>query len=119
MPTVSASQYTQYVRSNAYQNQVRTDGPTRLIHDTTPDNIMENMSLHVNSDNNYNNYNYNNNNNNKNKKKRKLSDQDIDIIIEALRQYSSLSLKSIRAHLYSKYEIDINETMLSKMRKEL
>ena len=31
MPTVSASQYTQYVRSNAYQNQVRTDGPTRLI----------------------------------------------------------------------------------------
>ena len=31
MPTVSASQSTQYVRSNAYQNQVRTDGPTRLI----------------------------------------------------------------------------------------
>lgn len=55
----------------------------------------------------------------KSQKKSKWSDEERQIIVDTLRKYSTLSLKSIRAHLSSKHEIDISEGILGKMRKEL
>ncbi len=52
-------------------------------------------------------------------KKSKLSDEHRQTIVDTLRKYSTLSLKSVRAHLSSKHEIDISESLLGKMRKEL
>ena len=52
-------------------------------------------------------------------KKHKWQDEDMSIMMNTLRTYSSLSLKSIKAHLYSKHNITISESMLGKMRKEL
>lgn len=53
------------------------------------------------------------------KKKSKWSDEERETIVDTLRKYSTLSLKSVRAHLSSKHEIEISEAMLGKMRKEL
>lgn len=52
-------------------------------------------------------------------KKTKWTEPELEIIMNTLRKYTSLSLKSIKAHLYSKESIDISESMLGKMRKEL
>jgi hypothetical protein len=52
-------------------------------------------------------------------KKSKWSDEERETIVDTLRKYSTLSLKSIRAHLSSKHEIEISEAVLGKMRKEL
>jgi DNA mismatch repair protein MutS len=52
-------------------------------------------------------------------KKSKWSDEQLETIVDTLRKYSTLSLKSLRAHLSSKHEIDISEGMLGKMRKDL
>lgn len=55
----------------------------------------------------------------KSQKKGKWSDEERETIVDTLRKYSTLSLKSVRAHLSSKHEIEISEGMLGKMRKEL
>ena len=52
-------------------------------------------------------------------KKGKWSEEEMGWITEALKQYSALSLKSIRALLSSKYGVEISEGVLGKMRKEL
>ena len=51
-------------------------------------------------------------------KKSKWSEEEHKIILDTLHKYSSMSLKSIRAHLSSKYEIDISEGILGKIRRE-
>jgi predicted HNH restriction endonuclease len=52
-------------------------------------------------------------------KKSKWSEEELETIVDTLRKYSTLSLKSVRAHLSSKHEIEISEAVLGKMRKEL
>jgi DNA mismatch repair protein MutS len=52
-------------------------------------------------------------------KKSKWSYNEHQTIVDTLHKYSTLSLKSIRAHLSSKHEIEISEAVLGKMRKEL
>jgi DNA mismatch repair protein MutS len=52
-------------------------------------------------------------------KKSKWSDEERQTIMDTLRKYSTLSLKSVRAHLSSKHEIEISESLLGKIRKEL
>ena len=52
-------------------------------------------------------------------KKAKWQDEELETIMNTLRTYSSLSLKSIKAHLNSKHDIDISESMLGKMRRDL
>jgi DNA mismatch repair protein MutS len=51
-------------------------------------------------------------------KKGKWSEEEMGWITEALKQYSALSLKSIRALLSSKYGVEISEGVLGKMRRE-
>jgi DNA mismatch repair protein MutS len=55
----------------------------------------------------------------KSAKKSKWTEEEQETIVDTLRKYSTLSLKSVRAHLSSKYEIEISEGILGKMRKEL
>jgi len=55
----------------------------------------------------------------KSQKKSKWSNEENQTIVVTLRKYSTLSLKSLRAHLSSKHEIEISEAVLGKMRKEL
>jgi hypothetical protein len=38
---------------------------------------------------------------------------------ETLQKYSSLSLKAIGAHLHSKHSIDISETILSRVKRNM
>jgi hypothetical protein len=57
--------------------------------------------------------------NSKSQKKSKWSNEEHQTIMDTLRKYSTLSLKSLRAHLSSKHEIEISEAILGKMRKEL
>jgi predicted NUDIX family phosphoesterase len=45
-------------------------------------------------------------------KKSKWSDEQLETIVDTLRKYSTLSLKSLRAHLSSKHEIDIEKRPL-------
>jgi DNA mismatch repair protein MutS len=52
-------------------------------------------------------------------KKGKWSDEELKTIMDTLKKYSTLSLKSLRAHLSSKHEIEISEGILGKMRKEI
>jgi DNA mismatch repair protein MutS len=52
-------------------------------------------------------------------KKSKWSDEELETIVDTLRKYSTLSLKSIRANLSAKHSIEISEAILGKMRKEL
>jgi DNA mismatch repair protein MutS len=51
-------------------------------------------------------------------KKSKWSKEENEIIVSTLRKYSTLSLKSIEAHLSSKHDIRISVSVLGKMRKE-
>ena len=51
-------------------------------------------------------------------KKSKWSDDQMETIVDTLKKYSTLSLKSLRANLNSKHGIDISEAMLGKIRKE-
>jgi len=50
-------------------------------------------------------------------KKGKWTEEELETITNTLRMYSSLSLKAIRAYLYSKHTIDISEGVLGKMKK--
>ena len=52
-------------------------------------------------------------------KKTKWSVDEMEIITNTLRIYASLSLKSIRAHLYSKHGIEISESAMGKIKREL
>jgi DNA mismatch repair protein MutS len=61
----------------------------------------------------------NNNSNKKQNKKSKWSEDELETIVDTLKKYSTLSLKSIRANLNSKHGIEISEAVLGKMRKEL
>jgi DNA mismatch repair protein MutS len=69
-----------------------SDGPEREIRDTSPS---------------------------PQKKKSKWTQEEQETIVNTLKKYSTLSLKSLRAQLSSKHEIDISEAVLGKMRKEL
>jgi DNA mismatch repair protein MutS len=51
-------------------------------------------------------------------KKSKWSEEDHETIMSTLQKYTSLSLKSIKALLHSKYGIEISEGVLGKIRKE-
>jgi DNA mismatch repair ATPase MutS len=53
----------------------------------------------------------------KKEKKGKWTEEELSTITNTLRMYSSLSLKAIRAYLYSKHTIDISEGVLGKMKK--
>ena len=50
--------------------------------------------------------------------KSKWSVEERQTITDTLRTYSSMSFKSLRAMLDAKYDIQISETMLGKMRRE-
>ena len=52
-------------------------------------------------------------------KKSKWSQEEHETIVSTLRKYSTLSLKSIEAHLSSKHDIQISVSALGKIRKEL
>jgi hypothetical protein len=43
----------------------------------------------------------------------------METIVDTLKKYPTLSLKSLRANLSSKHDIEISEAMLGKIRKEL
>lgn len=51
--------------------------------------------------------------------KSKWSYEERQTIMDTLKKYTTLSLKSIRAHLSSKHDINISEAVLGKMRKDL
>jgi hypothetical protein len=53
------------------------------------------------------------------KKGGKWTEEELETVKSTLKKYTSLSLKSIRAQLSSKHSIEISETMLGKMRREL
>ena len=53
------------------------------------------------------------------KRKGKWSEEDMETILNTLKKYTTLSLKSIRAQLSSKHSIEISEAALGKIRKEL
>ena len=53
------------------------------------------------------------------KPKNKWTEEELDTMKQTLKTYSSMSLKSIRAHLHSKHEIEVSEAILGKMRREL
>ena len=53
------------------------------------------------------------------KSKSKWTDEELDTMKQTLKTYSSMSLKSIRAHLHSKHEIEVSEAILGKMRREI
>jgi len=55
----------------------------------------------------------------KKEKRGKWTEMELETITNTLRMYSSLSLKAIRIHLHTKYEIDINEGVLGKMKKSM
>ena len=49
----------------------------------------------------------------------KWTEDEVETVKTTLRMYSSLSLKSIRAYLSSTYAIEMSESVLSKLRKEM
>ena len=51
--------------------------------------------------------------------KGKWSAEERQTIMDTLRTYSSMSFKSLRAMLDAKYDIQISESMLGKMRREM
>lgn len=53
------------------------------------------------------------------KKNGKWTEEEIETVKSTLKKYTSLSLKSIRAQLSSKHSIEMSETMLGKMRREI
>jgi DNA mismatch repair protein MutS len=53
------------------------------------------------------------------KKRGKWTENDMETVKTTLKMYSSLSLKSLRAYLSSTYAIDMSESVLSRIRKEL
>jgi DNA mismatch repair protein MutS len=50
-------------------------------------------------------------------KKSKWTEEEMQIMTDTVKKYASLSLKAIKGVLYSKYEIEVGETVLSKIRK--
>jgi DNA mismatch repair protein MutS len=52
-------------------------------------------------------------------KKGKWTEEEMELVKNTLKQYYLLSLKSIRALLSSKYGLDMSESVLGKIRKEL
>lgn len=50
-------------------------------------------------------------------KKGKWSEEELETIMNTLSTYSSLSMKSIKAHLQSKYEINISESALGRLKR--
>lgn len=53
------------------------------------------------------------------KKRGKWTEDELETVKKTLKMYSSLSLKSIRAYLSSTYAIDMSDTVLGRLRKEL
>jgi len=52
-------------------------------------------------------------------KKSKWSEAEMKIVMDTLQKYSSLSIKAIRARLSQQESIEIGETVLTKLRKEI
>ena len=52
-------------------------------------------------------------------RKGKWSDDEMTIIRDTLQSYTSLSLKSIRSYLSSKYSIEISECVLGKLKRNV
>jgi len=52
-------------------------------------------------------------------RKGKWSDDEMTIIRDTLQSYASLSLKSVRSYLSSKYSIEISECILGKLRRNV
>ena len=52
------------------------------------------------------------------KRNGKWSEEEHKTIVDTLHKYSTMSLKSMRAYLSSKYEIDVSEGILGKIRRE-
>ena len=52
-------------------------------------------------------------------KKSKWSEEEMKIVMDTLQKYSSLSIKAIRARLSQQESIDISDSVLSKLRKEM
>jgi cytochrome c2 len=52
-------------------------------------------------------------------KKGKWTEEEMETVRTTLRAYSSLSLKAVRAYLSSKYGIEMSETILTRIKKEL
>ena len=55
----------------------------------------------------------------KSAKKSKWSEEELETVKTTLKKYSSLSLKAVKAHLSSKHSIEMSESMLGKVRKDL
>jgi DNA mismatch repair protein MutS len=53
------------------------------------------------------------------KKTGKWTDEELETVKKTLKKYSSLSLKGIRGHLSVNHAIEMSETMLGKLRKEI
>ena len=53
------------------------------------------------------------------KRKGKWSEEEMKTVKETVQKYSSLSLKAIRAHLSSKYSIEISEAVLGKIKSKI
>lgn len=53
------------------------------------------------------------------KKKSKWSDTEMTIVMKALRTYSSLSIKAVRAHLSQNHSIEMSESVLGKLKREM
>jgi DNA mismatch repair protein MutS len=53
------------------------------------------------------------------KRKGKWSEEDMKTVKDTVQKYSSLSLKAIRAHLSSKYSIEISEAVLGKIKSKI
>jgi hypothetical protein len=48
----------------------------------------------------------------------KWTEEEIETVKTTLRMYSSLSMKSVRAYLFSTYAIQMSESVLGRLRKE-
>lgn len=79
--------------------QQTSDGPERVIQesDTSENKLRESGT----------------------KKTGKWSEEELETVRTTLKMYSSLSLKSLRAYLSSTYAIEISESVLGRIRKEL
>lgn len=87
--------------------QITSDGPERIIKEHIIEIKDESAHLDIIEV-----------KNDKKVKRSKWSEDEMKIVKDTLQTYSSLSLKSIRAHLSSKYSISISEGILGKIRKD-
>lgn len=49
----------------------------------------------------------------------KWTEEEMDIIMESIKKYKTLTIKSVKAQLYAKHGIEISESTLGKMRRDI